>query len=47
MENTLDLFEITNSTVLIFGMILFAWAVLVRTLVEGMDWWSVFLKAGE
>jgi len=33
--------------VLIFGMVLLAVAVLVRTLVEWVGWWRVFLHGGK
>jgi membrane-bound metal-dependent hydrolase YbcI (DUF457 family) len=46
MKETPNFFGIANSTVLIVGIILFAGAVLVRTLIEGSGWWRVFLKGG-
>jgi hypothetical protein len=46
MDKTRNLFGIANSTVLLAGIILLAGAVLVRTLIEGTDWWRVFLRGG-
>ena len=37
---------IASSTVLLIGLLLLAGAVLVRTLVEGKDWWKVFFQGG-
>ena len=37
---------IANITVLLVGIILLAGAVLVRTLIDGKGWWSVFLRGG-
>jgi len=46
MDKTRNLFGIANSTVLLAGIILLAGAVLLRTLIEGTDWWRVFLRGG-
>jgi hypothetical protein len=41
-----NFFGIANSTVLLVGIILLAGVVLVRTLVDGKGWGSVFLRGG-
>jgi len=46
MQETPNIFGIANSTVLLVGIILLAGAVLLRTLVDGKGWWSVFLRGG-
>jgi membrane-bound metal-dependent hydrolase YbcI (DUF457 family) len=37
---------VASNTVLLFGLLLLAGAVLVRTLVEGKGWWRVFFHGG-
>ena len=37
---------IANSEVLIVGLLLLFGALCVRTLVEGTEWWKVFLRGG-
>jgi hypothetical protein len=46
MQETRNLVGVASSTVLLIGIILLAGAVLLRTLVEGTDWWRVFLQGG-
>ena len=41
-----NVFWIANGTVLIIGLILLYGALLLRTRIEGTDWWSVFLRGG-
>ena len=47
MQETRNLVGVASSTVLLIGIILLALAVLLRTLVEGTDWWRVFLQGGK
>jgi hypothetical protein len=46
MKETVNVFGIANSTVLGLGIILLAAALLVRTQVEGPEWWRIFLRGG-
>jgi hypothetical protein len=46
LEGPRNLFGVANSSVVLIGIILLVLAVLVRTLVEGTDWWRLFLQGG-
>jgi hypothetical protein len=46
LKGHLNFFEIANDTVLLVGIILFCGALLLRTRIEGMGWWRVFLPGG-
>jgi membrane-bound metal-dependent hydrolase YbcI (DUF457 family) len=46
LEGPRNLFGIANSSVVLIGICFLILAVLVRTLVEGTEWWRVFLLGG-
>ena len=41
-----DILGIANSEVLLYGIVLLAIALCIRTLVEGRGWWKIFLQGG-
>jgi hypothetical protein len=47
LKGPANIFGITHSTELFIGLVLVAGAVKLRTLVEGIGWWSFFLEGKE
>ena len=46
MQESRNFFWIADGMVLLIGLIFLAFAVLIRTLVDGKGWWRVFLQGG-
>jgi membrane-bound metal-dependent hydrolase YbcI (DUF457 family) len=46
LKGPINVLWIANGTVLIIGLILLYGALLLRTRIEGTDWWSVFFRGG-